>query len=190
MLNWANPKIVLDNFVGSGTLLVEASLMEIEIYGVDINPLFVLMSKVKTSALFYQLKSYFNRIFINFQTIKNFVESIKLAGTVSDISRNRKKNFHSAFLERLRDLELRIYLFKKLNETLKIKPAPAFVERMDTRKLNLNKKFDSIITSPPYAIALDYIKNDKDILRLIFDLDFKILEEDMIGNPRENKTQF
>jgi len=61
---------------------------------------------------------------------------------------------------------------------------------MDTRKLNLNKKFDSIITSPPYAIALDYIKNDKDILRLIFDLDFKILEEDMIGNPRENKTQF
>lgn len=95
-----------------------------------------------------------------------------------------------AFLERLRDLELRIYLFKKLNETLKIKPAPAFVERMDTRKLNLNKKFDSIITSPHYAIALDYIKNDKDILRLIFDLDFKILEEDMIGNPRENKTQF
>jgi len=54
----------------------------------------------------------------------------------------------------------------------------------------LNKKFDSIITSPHYAIALDYIKNDKDILRLIFDLDFKILEEDMIGNPRENKTQF
>jgi len=61
---------------------------------------------------------------------------------------------------------------------------------MDTRKLNLNKKFDSIITSPHYAIALDYIKSDKDILRLIFDLDFKILEEDMIGNPRENKTQF
>lgn len=61
---------------------------------------------------------------------------------------------------------------------------------METRKLNLNKKFDSIITSLPYAIALDYIKNDKDILRLIFDLDFKILEEDMIGNPRENKTQF
>jgi DNA modification methylase len=56
---------------------------------------------------------------------------------------------------------------------------PSFVERMDTRKLNLNKKFDSIITSPPYAI-----------LKLIFDLDFKFLEEDMIGNPRENKTQF
>jgi tRNA G10 N-methylase Trm11 len=67
---------------------------------------------------------------------------------------------------------------------------PAFVERMDTRKLNLNKKFDSIITSSPYAIALDYIKNDKDILKLVFDLDFKFLEEDMIGNPRENKTQF
>jgi len=67
---------------------------------------------------------------------------------------------------------------------------PAFVERMDTRKLNSNKKFDSIITSPPYAIALDYIKNDKDVLKLIFDLDFKLLEEDMIGNPRGNKNYF
>jgi len=201
LLNWANPRVVLDNFVGSGTLLVEASLMEIESYGVDINPLCVLMSKVKTSALFYQYEKINIPIFINFQTVKNFVESIKdeqtrdfyklvLAGTISDILRNRKKDFKSAFLERLRDLELRIYLFKKLNETLRIKPMPAFVERMDTRKLNLNKKFDSIITSPPYAIALDYIKNDKDILKLVFDLDFKLLEEDMIGNPRENKTQF
>ena len=58
---------------------------------------------------------------------------------------------------------------------------PAFVERMDTRKLNLNKKFDSIITSPPYAIALDYIKND-------FEINFWF--RFIIGNPRENKTQF
>ncbi|MGB4758486.1 MAG: DNA methyltransferase [Candidatus Saccharimonadales bacterium] len=40
--------ILLDNYTGSGTGLVEASLLGIPSYGVDINPLAVLASNVKT----------------------------------------------------------------------------------------------------------------------------------------------
>jgi len=42
---------VLDNFAGSGTLLVEGILMGLESYGVEINPLSVLMSNVKCQSL-------------------------------------------------------------------------------------------------------------------------------------------
>lgn len=40
--------VLLDNYVGSGTSLVEASLRGIKSYGLDINPLAVLASNVKT----------------------------------------------------------------------------------------------------------------------------------------------
>ncbi len=42
---------VMDNFAGSGTLLVEAAVMGIPSIGVEINPLSVLMSSVKTECL-------------------------------------------------------------------------------------------------------------------------------------------
>lgn len=43
--------VVLDNFAGSGTALVEASLMGLDSKGVEINPLSTLMTKVKCHCL-------------------------------------------------------------------------------------------------------------------------------------------
>lgn len=54
LLNYVHPKesgVVLDNFAGSGTLLVEAVLMGLDGRGVEINPLSTLMSNVKCQAL-------------------------------------------------------------------------------------------------------------------------------------------
>jgi DNA modification methylase len=45
-----NVGVLLDNFAGSGTSLVEASLMGLNSFGVEINPLSVLMSNVKTQS--------------------------------------------------------------------------------------------------------------------------------------------
>lgn len=42
---------VLDPFVGSGTTLIESSLMGLESMGIDLDPLSVLMSQIKTKAL-------------------------------------------------------------------------------------------------------------------------------------------
>ncbi len=54
LLNYAMPKDqghAMDNFAGSGTLLLDATLMGIDNVGVEINPLSVLMSQVKSECL-------------------------------------------------------------------------------------------------------------------------------------------
>ncbi len=54
LLNYVMPGddgVAMDNFAGSGTLLLEASLMGLENEGVEINPLSVLMSTVKSHSL-------------------------------------------------------------------------------------------------------------------------------------------
>ncbi len=54
LLNYVCPEdegVVLDNFAGSGTLLVEAVLMGLDARGVEINPLSTLMTNVKCQSL-------------------------------------------------------------------------------------------------------------------------------------------
>ncbi len=54
LLNYIYPKdkgLVMDNFAGSGTLLVEATLMGLDSVGIEINPLSTLMSNVKCYSL-------------------------------------------------------------------------------------------------------------------------------------------
>lgn len=54
LLNYINPQTegkILDNFAGSGTLLVEANLLGLDAVGTEINPLSVLMCNVKCSSL-------------------------------------------------------------------------------------------------------------------------------------------
>lgn len=56
-------KYILDPFMGSGTVLVEAKIHDINSYGFDINPLAVLLAKVKTTPLNTKiLKKEFNHI--------------------------------------------------------------------------------------------------------------------------------
>ena len=59
---YSNPgDVVCDIFCGSGTVLVEANLLGRNCYGVDLNPLAVLISKVKTTPLTeQQLRKYFS----------------------------------------------------------------------------------------------------------------------------------
>ena len=57
LLNYVLPKesgLVMDNFAGCGTLLVEATWMSLDSIGVEINPLSVLMSNVKCHSLAFQ----------------------------------------------------------------------------------------------------------------------------------------
>ncbi|MFZ6017411.1 MAG: DNA methyltransferase [Nitrospirota bacterium] len=69
LLNYIYPQdtgVILDNFAGSGTLLVEATLMGLDSVGVEINPLSVLMSNVKCKSLLFepeQLRAEVNNYF-------------------------------------------------------------------------------------------------------------------------------
>jgi|SRR3989339_187684 len=260
LLNYIHPEdkgIVLDNFAGCGTLLVEAQYLGLNSYGVEINPLSALMSNIKCNSITVpldKLKKAINeyssvvgkeiKCLINannkqkllvenslkpekireeariaLEEIKNqngfknkelavqkiiiareLISPIKdknireflllsLSGAISDIARRTKNDFENVLTERMNDLYLRIYLFNKLNDTLKIKPASSETYTEDTRDIKSVRKetITGIINSPPYSTALDYIKNDYPqlvLLKLVDDMDG--LERDMIGNPRKN----
>ena len=52
LLEYSQPgDMILDPFMGSGTVLVESLLHERNVYGIDINPLALLLAKVKTTPL-------------------------------------------------------------------------------------------------------------------------------------------
>ena len=114
---------------------------------------------------------------------------LSLSGAISDIIRRTKNEFEKVLRDRMNDLYLRIYLFHKLNEILKIEIKKAETYCADTRNMYMIKdeSIDGIVNSPPYSTALDYIKNDYPqliLLKLVENMEK--LEKDMMGNPRVN----
>ncbi|MGD0176580.1 MAG: hypothetical protein ABSC50_07125 [Candidatus Bathyarchaeia archaeon] len=264
LLNYVYPDgkgLVMDNFSGSGTLLVEAVLMGLDSLGLEINPLSALMSQVKCESLDFEPKElrqvierYLDALgtliteyktLLNGDTLlvhtsvnpteikeikqqlpkkvhasfndgmsidaavvaRNLVQTspekyrnfllLAVSGTISDVARRTKKDFVTALEERLNDLYLRIYIFHKLNQKLKINLGHSRCYVGDTRDMGRTcftlegkpvsvegETIDAIVNSPPYSTALDYIRNDLPqltILGLVPSLER--LEKDMMGNP-------
>lgn len=245
---------VLDNFAGSGTLLVEACLMGLNSIGVEINPLSVLMSNVKCNSLLLDIEKlkteifhYFEKVkeaitihtdakkgqlsfpqridldfgeiekkFINVSSeLKNYLKDrnevisevlickellrevrnkdmknfllLALSGTISDVARRTKEPFLNVFEGRVNDLYLRLILFRELNKVLKIKLGNSKTDEGDTRSMEFiePESIDGIVNSPPYSVALDYIKNDYPQLVLLeLTRSIQDLEMNMMGSPR------
>ncbi|MEM3413899.1 MAG: DNA methyltransferase, partial [Thermoplasmata archaeon] len=260
LLNYICPHdegVVLDNFAGSGTLLVESSLMGLTSIGIEINPLSVLMCNVKTNSLLIdinKLKVEITRYFKNVREIIKAYENVMtgqptldsdknrvinkirekskfvadklknclsekekvipqillcreqicliedklisdflllgLSGAISDITRRTKDEFLDVFERRVEELYLRLFLFRKLSEILKIDIGESTCYVGDTRNMKEfieDEIIDGIVNSPPYSVALDYIKNDYPQLVLLELTDsIEKIEEEMIGNPRVN----
>lgn len=260
LLNYIYPKnigTVLDNFAGSGTLLVEANYLGLDSLGVEINPLSALMSNVKCHSVtiplerlkkaideylkmveneiiffvssdngqklltknnlnpekireearialkeiekmngFRNKELVIQKIIIARELLKFFEDEkirefllLSLSGAISDIARRTKNEFEKVLRERMNYLYLKIYLFHKLNEVLKIKIGNAKTYVGDTRNMDFieSNSIDGIVNSPPYSTALDYIKNDYPqliLLKLVESMEG--LEKKMIGNPRAN----
>jgi len=255
LLNYVYPKdqgLVMDNFVGCGTLLVEATWMGLDSVGVEINPLSALMSNVKCQSLALDpvnLKEAINKfveelrevlsthhtllngvsplfpprqvvdeqsierqkasipknVSLSFKRVNSLEEILiaydlvkkisnerirdfillALSGTISDMVRRRHGQFLEVFRDRLHDLYLRIYIFYKLNQVLKIKLGASKTYVADTRNMSMidSESIDAIVNSPPYSTALDYIRNDLPQLTILGLADISKLEQDMIGNP-------
>jgi DNA modification methylase len=109
-----------------------------------------------------------------------------LSGTISDLVRRRQADFMEVLRDRLNDLYLRIYIFHKLNQVLKIKLGHSKTLVDDTRNMHTVQAdcVDAIVNSPPYSTALDYIKNDFPQLVLLELADITQLGKNMIGNPK------
>ena len=245
LLNIVMPKVdglALDNFAGSGTLLVEATLMGIASVGVEINPLSALMSKVKCECLSLSCNKLSD-------VIRNYTEALRdrgslyaretellpevdsvesvhmeshvkefsrlrpdvhyaqrllparpgdpyhdflllaLSGTISDLTRRSSAELAVAFEDRAWDLFRRIYIFQELNKVLHIPPVRARSITADTRRMSEvdDSSIAAIVNSPPYSVALDYIKNDfPQLVMLHLAGSLEQLNRDMMGNPRVN----
>lgn len=193
---------VLDPFVGSGTTAVEAQLLGINCVGIDISPLCVLQSKVKTESIdvLPQIEEWKEEIIrrirpslfnlegktldeainlIPIEKVKNFYRMAKLVA-ISDNAR-RGKEFANAFLKNLELMICSVSDYVEIIKKLNLKLGKMDIKTGDARALPLdNESIDGIVTSPPYSIALDYVSNDAHALK---EMGYNLLEfrEEFIG---------
>jgi len=179
---------LFDPFVGSGTAVLEAQVLGINGIGLDISPLCVLISKVKTESVdiideikkykdFYLFKK--NGREPNNERIKNFYKVAEMMAH-SDQSR-RGKNFDSSFVSDALKMIASVEDYSNAIKKHNLKIGKTKIIEGDTRKINLkDESVDGIITSPPYSIALNYVANDAHSLKALgYDLDK--IKEDFIG---------
>jgi len=192
----------LDPFIGSGTTAVEAKLLGINCIGIDISPLCVMQSKVKTESIevineITAIKrNIVNRVKPNLfnqesksllevidsltdEKVKNFYKMVYLVAVSDNAKRNR--DFEQAFYRNLDLMINSVKDFKSIAKELNLTLGGTKIKMGDCRKLPLeNESIDGIITSPPYSIALDYVSNDAHALKV---LGYKLPEvrEEFIG---------
>lgn len=180
---------VLDPFVGSGTTAVEAMLLGINCIGIDVSPLCVLQSRVKTESLevikeIENMKEFVVRkisykIFdpegkslldiiesIHNDKVRNFYKLAYLVA-VSDKARRGRK-FEQSFVKNLDLMIKSVKSFVDVTKELNLKLGKVEIKKGDSRNLPLeDNSIDGIITSPPYSIALDYVSNDSHALKVL-----------------------
>lgn len=178
---------ILDPFIGSGTAALECQLLGVNCVGIDISPLCVLQSKVKTQSLYVldeiqrlrpliepPMQGAPQRSLFSKEGIEQFedhrvADFLLMAEMValSDQSR-RGKNFRSSFYTALDRMIASVQDFKYIQTKLNLDLGRIDVRKGDARALDLpGESIDGIITSPPYSIALNYVKNDLHALKAL-----------------------
>mgnify|MGYP000865427960 FL=1 len=183
-----NGETLFDPFVGSGTAVLEAQILGINAIGLDISPLCVLISKVKTESIdvLDEIKAY--KDFYLFkkegkepsnEKVRNFYKVAEMMA-YSDQSR-RGKNFESSFVSDALKMIASVEDYKNAIKKHNLKVGKTKILEGDARRINLkDESVDGIITSPPYSIALNYVANDAHSLKAL-GYDLEKIKEDFIG---------
>jgi hypothetical protein len=202
--------LVLDPFVGSGTTLLESQLLGVDSVGIDVSQVCVLISKVKTESLevIEEIEETKDSLLeehqgitlhsfdegqvskkgglgeaidsIKNEKVRNFYKVAELIAH-SDRSRRKKKDFYGSFRNNVEKMLTSTKDFKRIVDELNLPLGNMETKLGDARNLELkNESVDGIITSPPYSIALDYVKNDAHALEAL-GYDLERVREDFIG---------
>ncbi len=201
---------VLDPFIGSGTTAVEAQLLGINCVGIDVSPLCVTQSKVKTESIevlpqiIDHKEEIINRIkpslfnhddktlddainTIRNEKAKNFYDMAKLVA-ISDNAR-RRREFSKAFLKNLEMMIFSVRDYAQIVKKLNLELGQMDIKTGDSRALPINNEsIDGIVTSPPYSIALDYVSNDAHALKAL-GYDLPEIREEFIGVRGTGQTK-
>jgi len=197
---------VLDPFIGSGTSAVEAQLLNINCIGIDVSPLCILQSRVKTESIYvvdeikrlreeaiasFKSSNHADTLVskenvakdyngflnsINDERVRNFYLMAKLVA-VSDRARRGRDIVHS-FIKNLELMISSVDDYERAVRELNLQLGKVDMREGDARHLFLeDESVEGIMTSPPYSIALDYVANDAHAFEAMgYDLD-KIRDE-------------
>jgi hypothetical protein len=198
MLGVKRGERICEPYLGSGTTALEASLLGIDCVGVDLSPLCALLARVKTQSweavepigaavdkLVKEPGLHPDRLdarkFKNVR-VREFVEIARMV-TLSDVSR-RGREASAALTKNLlamrESVEAHAHAVQEFGLTLGAVDAKVG----DCRDLQASgiddNSVDGVVTSPPYSIALDYVKNDEHALEAL-DVDVAELRTVMTG---------
>jgi len=208
---------VLDPFVGSGTTAVEAQLLGINCIGIDISPLCISQSKVKTESIYVidKIKRLREEAIASFKSsnhadtrpvekplaksydellnsidnirARNFYLMAKLVA-ISDRARRGRDIFQS-FVKNLEQMISSVDDYKRAATQLKLQLGNVDIREGDARHLPLkDESIQGIITSPPYSIALDYVANDAHAFEAM-DYDLDKIRDEFIGVRGRGETR-
>jgi DNA modification methylase len=211
-------EVILDPFIGSGTTALECQLLGIDCIGLDVSLVCKLITKVKTQSheALSEIEKQKDILFemgkepdlfsfdekapaksddlgsliskIRNEKVQNFFKVAELIAH-SDKSRRRKKDFKGSFEKNVDKMISSTRDYKKVIGDLSLPLGNVDIDLGDARNLQLHdESIDGIITSPPYSIALDYVKNDAHALEALgFDVDK--VKEDFIGVRGKGKRK-
>ncbi len=178
-------EVILDPMCGSGTANIEAALMGINSYAIDLSPFCQLMTKVKYDSLTIDNKI-LQGISRKSEQLFNFFAAGDFQTRLNKVNDQEKIKIYElallAFLDSL-GYSMRVVssthkqlfsrVLRRYEETVSafITNNSKYVKNIgNLRVLNEatatkiplgNDSVDGIITSPPYSFAIDYVKNDE-----------------------------
>ncbi len=205
---------ILDPMAGSGTTNIEASLMGIDSYAIDISPFCQLMIDTKYQALTINTKL-LKEIKFEYDELFDYFNQKNILQKINKISEEKRKIyflFLLAFLDALgyskrvvrsNHRQLFVKVLNRYRETIFNLNNNKYFEANDIGDLQVLKKssaldtkleidsIDCIITSPPYSFAIDYVENDKLQLEYL-NCDTENLKSKLIGlkgKTKKNKIE-
>ena len=190
--------LVLDPYMGSGTTALEASLLGMRCIGIDLSPLCVMLARVKVRSA-GALEEIRKRAHTLLQDdmfnpkdasaadheddrVVDFVQIARMVA-LSDASR-RRRDAGASFRKNLKAMLTSVEAHAEALRRFRIRPGEVSISIGDARMLGAagirNSTIDGVVTSPPYSIALDYVKNDKHAL-VALGADLRNLRDHMTG---------
>ncbi len=177
--------LVLDPYMGSGTTALEASLLGMHCIGIDMSPLCVLLTRVKVQSA-QALEAIREQVGILLDdttldpaepafaghTDTRVAEFVQIARMValSDVAR-RRRDGPASFKKSLKAMLQSVEAHSEALRRFAIEPGPVSMAPGDAGNLASagveDSTVDAVVTSPPYSIALDYVKNDEHALRAL-----------------------
>jgi hypothetical protein len=173
---------VLEPYLGSGTTALEASLLGVDCVGLDLSPLCAMLARVKAQSVdaLPAITETVGRILRDGklhpddvkaprgadERVREFVEIARMV-TYSDAAR-RGRDAQTYMRKNLTSMLESVRAHAAALEEFAIQPGSVDARVGDCRDLAAAgiaaNSISAIVTSPPYSIALDYVKNDEHAL--------------------------